>query len=155
MKKPKLGQNFLIDEARAHAIVDALGDTPRHGDRDRRGTRRDYIDPCCALQAADRHGARSGAGCRTALPFSRPPQVEVVEADILEVDFAALLLPGESADVVGNLPYYITSPILLRLFAAGHGLLARAVLMMQREVADRLTPRPDAASMGCSPPLRR
>ena len=51
------------------------------------------------------------------------------------MDFAALL-PGETADVVGNLPYYITSPILMRLFAAGaSGLLARAVVMMQREVA--------------------
>jgi 16S rRNA (adenine1518-N6/adenine1519-N6)-dimethyltransferase len=77
--------------------------------------------------------------------FRAAPQVGIVEADILDVDLAALIPPSESADVVGNLPYYITSPILMRLFAAGtRGLLARAVLMMQREVADRL-----AAAPGC------
>ena len=75
--------------------------------------------------------------------------MEVLEADVLEVDFAALVPQGESADVVGNLPYYITSPILLRLFAAGaSGLLARAVVMMQREVADRLSAAPGCREYG-------
>ena len=67
------------------------------------------------------------------------------------MDLAALVPPGESADVVGNLPYYITSPILIRLFAAGtRGLLARAVVMVQREVAERLSCRAGLlATMGC------
>lgn len=81
--------------------------------------------------------------------FRDQPQVEIVEADVLTVDLAALLPPGEAADVVGNLPYYITSQILLKLFAAGaRGTLARAVLMMQREVADRVAAAPGGRDYG-------
>ena len=146
MKKPKLGQNFLIDEAARQAIADALGD----------------LSARTVIEIGPGHGAITAilaARCRRLIAieldpalatelrfrFRAAPQVEVVEADILEVDLAALIPPSESADVAGNLPYYITSPILLRLFAAGErGLLSRAVLMMQREVADRL-----AAAPGC------
>lgn len=146
MRKPKLGQNFLIDDEARNAIVDALGGL---GER-------------TVIEIGPGHGAITAilaARCRRLIAievdralaaelrfrFREQPQVEVVEADVLDVDFAALVQQGESADVVGNLPYYITSPILLRLFAAGtRGLLARAVVMMQREVADRL-----AASPGC------
>lgn len=81
--------------------------------------------------------------------FRAQQQVEIVEADVLQVDFGALVPAGETADVVGNLPYYITSPILMRLFAAGaHGLLARAIVMMQREVADRLAAAPGVRDYG-------
>jgi 16S rRNA (adenine1518-N6/adenine1519-N6)-dimethyltransferase len=81
--------------------------------------------------------------------FRAQPQVEIVEADVLAVDFAALVPPGETADVVGNLPYYITSQILLKLFAAGtHGILSRAVVMMQREVADRVAAAPGGRDYG-------
>jgi 16S rRNA (adenine1518-N6/adenine1519-N6)-dimethyltransferase len=68
---------------------------------------------------------------------------------VLEADLAALVPQGEMADVVGNLPYYITSQILLKLFAAGaRGALARAVLMMQREVADRVAAVPGGRNYG-------
>jgi 16S rRNA (adenine1518-N6/adenine1519-N6)-dimethyltransferase len=81
--------------------------------------------------------------------FRSQPQVEIVEADVLEADLAALVPQGEMADVVGNLPYYITSQILLKLFAAGaRGALARAVLMMQREVADRVAAVPGGRNYG-------
>jgi 16S rRNA (adenine1518-N6/adenine1519-N6)-dimethyltransferase len=59
------------------------------------------------------------------------------------------LSSAETADVIGNLPYYITSQILLKLFAAGaSSLLARAVLMMQREVADRVAAVPGGRDYG-------
>ena len=65
--------------------------------------------------------------------------------------------------VVGNLPYYITSDILLKLFRtslAAPGLLASAVLMMQREVAERVAATPGRRDFGllsatvprCTPP---
>ena len=150
MRKPKLGQNYLIDEAARNAIVDALGD----------------ISTRTVIEIGPGHGAITSilaARCRRLIAieldpalaaelrfrFRAQPQVEIVEADVLEVDFAALVLPGESADVIGNLPYYITSPILMRLFAAGaSGLLARAVVMMQREVADRLSAAPGCREYG-------
>jgi 16S rRNA (adenine1518-N6/adenine1519-N6)-dimethyltransferase len=150
MRKPKLGQNFLIDDEARNAIVDALGAL---GER-------------TVIEVGPGHGAITSilaARCRRLIAieldpalaaelrfrFRAAPQVEVVEADVLEVDFAALVPVGESADVVGNLPYYITSPILLRLFAAGtRGLLARAVVMMQREVAHRLSAAPGCREYG-------
>ena len=70
-------------------------------------------------------------------------------ADVLTADFAAMLERAASLDVVGNLPYYITSEILLRLFAAARaGVVARAVLMMQREVAERIAAAPGASEYG-------
>jgi 16S rRNA (adenine1518-N6/adenine1519-N6)-dimethyltransferase len=52
-------------------------------------------------------------------------------------------------DILGNLPYYITSDILLHLYAfARANLLRRAVLMMQREVADRITAAPGVGDYG-------
>ncbi len=146
MRKPKLGQNFLIDDIARQSIASALGNTAAR----------------TVIEIGPGHGAITSilaARCRRLIAieldpalaaelrfhFRAAPHVEIVEADVLTVDLPTLLAPGESADVVGNLPYYITSPILLRLFAAGsRGLLARAVLMMQREVADRL-----AAAPGC------
>lgn len=61
-------------------------------------------------------------------------------SDILKCDLAALQkeqFGGEGYTVVGNLPYYITTEILLMLFAAMGG-WERAVLMVQKEVAERL-----------------
>jgi len=49
--------------------------------------------------------------------------------------------------VAGNLPYYITSQILLKL-AAAHASIDRAVLMVQREVADRVTAEPGSRDYG-------
>ena len=150
MRKPKLGQNFLIDDEARNAIVDALGALgertvieigPGHG-----AITAILAARCRRLIAIEVDPALAAELC---FRFREEPQVEVVEADVLDVDFAALVQQGESADVVGNLPYYITSPILLRLFAAGaSGLLARAVVMMQREVAERLSAAPGCREYG-------
>jgi 16S rRNA (adenine1518-N6/adenine1519-N6)-dimethyltransferase len=53
----------------------------------------------------------------------------------------------ERLAVVGNLPYYITSDILLRLFRF-HGAIARVVVMIQREVADRVAAAPGSRDYG-------
>ncbi len=75
--------------------------------------------------------------------FSGRPNLDLVEADVLETDLAR----WGPAVVAGNLPYYITSPILERLFGLGP-LLRRAVLLVQREVAERLTARPGTRDYG-------
>ncbi len=141
---PKLGQNFLVDAAARHAIVDALGDVsdrtvieigPGHGAITNllapRAKRLIAIELDRALAAELRFRFRDQA------------HVEVIEADILKTDLTAL---AESADVIGNLPYYITSDILLHLFAATN--IRRAVLMMQREVADRVAASPGVRDYG-------
>ncbi|HXE05863.1 MAG TPA: rRNA adenine dimethyltransferase family protein, partial [Bryobacteraceae bacterium] len=83
-----------------------------------------------------------------------PDRVTVIHQDILKFDFAACFaeLSTKRAEasrlrVVGNLPYYITSPILLKL-AASHAAIDWAVLMAQREVADRVLSSPGSRDYG-------
>jgi 16S rRNA (adenine1518-N6/adenine1519-N6)-dimethyltransferase len=150
VKKPKLGQNFLVDDAARHAIANALGAVgdrtvieigPGHG-----AITSILAEHCPRLIAIEVDRALAA---ELRFRFRDQPQVEIVEADVLAVDLAALTPPGETADVLGNLPYYITSQILLKLFAAGaSGTLARAVLMMQREVADRVAAAPGGRDYG-------
>ena len=143
-RTPKLGQNFLVDAAARHAIVDALGDVsdrtvieigPGHG----------AITEILALRAKRLIAIELDRALAAELRFRFRDQahVEVIEADILKTDLAAL---AEAADVIGNLPYYITSDILLHLFAATN--IRRAVLMMQREVADRVAASPGVRDYG-------
>ena len=57
------------------------------------------------------------------------------------------LPPSGRMYIIGNLPYYITSDILLRLFAA-HSVIDRAVIMVQREVATRIAAHPGTSDYG-------
>jgi 16S rRNA (adenine1518-N6/adenine1519-N6)-dimethyltransferase len=81
--------------------------------------------------------------------FAAQPSVEVVQADVLTVDFDALRGEPDAGPllVIGNLPYYITSDILLRLFRF-HETISRAVIMVQREVADRVAAVPGTRDYG-------
>ena len=74
--------------------------------------------------------------------------VEIEMADVLSFNFAAAsTAAGQRLIVAGNLPYYITSPILIKL-AENASALDRAVLMVQREVADRVTAEPGSRDYG-------
>jgi 16S rRNA (adenine1518-N6/adenine1519-N6)-dimethyltransferase len=149
-RKPKFGQNFLVDDAARHAIVDALGDIskrtvieigPGHG-----AITEILAGRCHRLIALELDRALAA---ELTFRFRDQPQVQIIEGDVLKADFRALVPGGETADVIGNLPYYITSDILLQLFAAGSaGLITRAVLMMQREVADRVAAAPGVRDYG-------
>jgi 16S rRNA (adenine1518-N6/adenine1519-N6)-dimethyltransferase len=127
--KPKLGQHFLVGAASAERIVNALGD----------------ISQSTVLEIGPGRGALTAILARRArrliaveldrvlsaqlrMQFSLTPNVEIIEADILSVDINSIFGPKpgtsrpglefipERAHVVGNLPYYITSDLLLRLF---------------------------------------
>jgi len=146
--KPKLGQNFLVDPAACVAIADALGDVSG-GTVVEIGPGRGAITEILARPAQrlvaielDRELAR-----RLRAQFAGQASVEVIEADVLEVDLAALARDSEKLAVVGNLPYYITSDILLRLFHF-HAAISRAVVMVQREVADRVAAMPGTRDYG-------
>jgi len=149
-RKPKLGQNFLVDDRARHAIVDALGDV-----RDRtvleigpgHGAITDLLAP--RVRSLIALELDPGLAAELSFRFRDKAQVKILHTDVLAADFDAILPAGETVDVIGNLPYYITSEILLKLFAASRqGLLHRAVLMMQREVADRLAARPGIRDYG-------
>jgi 16S rRNA (adenine1518-N6/adenine1519-N6)-dimethyltransferase len=150
-RKPKLGQNFLIDEAACLRIADALGDI-----RDRTvveiGPGHGAITSLLAQRCRQLHCIEFDPTLARELSFRlrNDTHVTIHHADILKTDLSALRAPGDSTlDVVGNLPYYITSDILLHLFAAARaGILRRAVLMMQREVAERVTARPGSSNYG-------
>ena len=70
----------------------------------------------------------------------------LVEGDVLKTDIAALA-GGRRAVIAGNLPYYITSPILQHVFALGPA-WERAVFLVQAEVAERLAASPGGRDYG-------
>lgn len=78
-----------------------------------------------------------------------PATVTVVRADVLELDLDSLGL-ARPARAVGNLPYSVSAKILLKLLRFGaHGAVLRdATVMLQREVADRVTAAPGSRDWG-------
>ena len=149
-KKPKLGQNFLIDENACQRIADAIGHAsertvveigPGHG----------AITALLAQRCRRLHCIEFDPALARELTFRfrNDAHVTIHQADILTTDLATMLEGAASLDVVGNLPYYITSDILLLLFAAARaGVVARAVVMMQREVAERIAAAPGSSDYG-------
>ena len=91
--------------------------------------------------------------------YSDRPNVEIIEGDVLKLDFRTVLhrtlgplddlrpVKPARAHVIGNLPYYITSDILLRLFEF-HEQFDVIVIMVQREVADRIAAHPGSRDYG-------
>lgn len=144
-RKPKLGQNFLVDPSASLAIADALGDI----------SQRTVVE------------IGPGAGAITEILYRRArrliaveldralafqlrvqfPAIEVVESDILSINLSTLRSGDEKLRIIGNLPYYITSPILLHLFAHSSA-IETAVVMMQREVAFRVAAYPGSRDYG-------
>jgi len=159
-RKPKLGQHFLNDTAAAIRIVEALGDLlhstvleigPGGGALTtllaRRARRVIAVDKDRVLAAQLR------------MHFSLTPNVEIIEGDILAIDLDSLFGPKpgstrpgmdlapQQVRVVGNLPYFITSDILLRLFEY-RKYFEILVLMVQKEVAERLAAKPGTKEYG-------
>ena len=148
--QPKLGQHFLVDETACRAIVDALGDIsestvleigPGPG-----AITRGLAQRAQKLIAVELDEALAEALERN---YAADGQMQVLRADILQVDLDALCKEHsvENLRIVGNLPYYITSDILLWLFAQWQR-CSRAVLMMQEEVADRIASTPGRSEYG-------
>jgi len=159
-RKPKLGQHFLASESAALRIVESLGD----------------ISNATVLEIGPGRGAMTEILAQKAqrliaieldrvlsaqlrMKFSLQPNVEIIEGDILKIEFDTVfgpkpgsMRPGlnfapEPVRVVGNLPYYITSDILLRLFEY-HRYFSTIVIMVQKEVADRLAASPGNRDYG-------
>ena len=147
-RKPKLGQNFLRDPHAVERIASALGALAGRtvveigpGEGAITGTLATRAAHVLAIELDSELAARLRAR------FS-PDRVTVIEQDVLRFDFAAAATAaGTRLRVAGNLPYYITSPILLKL-ASSHAALDIAVLMVQREVADRIAAAPGSRDYG-------
>ena len=83
--------------------------------------------------------------------LSRFHNVAVIEGDAMKTDLAALCrehFDGMRVCVCANLPYYITSPIIMKLLEEGGGLFESLTVMIQKEVADRFTAEAGTSDYG-------
>ncbi|HYE65961.1 MAG TPA: 16S rRNA (adenine(1518)-N(6)/adenine(1519)-N(6))-dimethyltransferase RsmA [Pyrinomonadaceae bacterium] len=146
--KKSLGQNFLTDERVVDRIVGELA--PRADET--------------IIEIGPGRGALTSrliekAGRLVAVEFDRDlvpvlrqrfaahENFKLIEADALATNFCEVIEPASSARVVANLPYYISTAILQHLIAY-RGCLTEMVLMLQREVVERLTAPPGASERG-------
>lgn len=152
--KKHLGQNWLADARYAARIVDAVGPVsneliveigpgpgaltdllvPRAG-----FTIAIELDPRMRAPLEARHG---------------PERIRVLEADVLETDVTAVVAEAQAehvslirARVVANVPYYISSAVLVHLIEHRR-MLTDATLMLQKEVVERLTAQPGGREYG-------
>ncbi len=149
-RKPKLGQHFLADTHIRRCIVDALHLTREHTVIEI-GAGAGAVTGLLAERAGRVVAVEMDPGLAAGLrqKFTGEPRVEVVEGDILKLPLADFARgdPPPRATIFGNLPYYITSPILLRLFAHAHK-FEEIVVMVQKEVGERLTASPGSRDYG-------
>lgn len=143
------GQNFLVDPAVAAAIADAAGLAP--GDAVIEiGPGLGILTRALAARAARVVAIEIDAGLVRALTEEGglPAHVELLHADALAVDLAALAARlGPSVRVVANLPYSVSAPILRRLLDL-RGALRGWLVLIQREMALRLVARPGEPDYG-------
>jgi len=146
--KPRLGQNFLNDSQAIQHIAASLGDLSGRTVVEI-GAGAGAITSALVARAAHVLAVELDAGLAAHLRTQFPAEkLTVQQQDVLTFDFAAAAAQAAQPLLVfGNLPYYITSQILLKL-AASHAALDRAVLMVQREVADRVTAQPSSRDYG-------
>ena len=149
--KKRLGQNFLHDPSVIRRIVSSLelaatdivleigcgtGALTRHIISKPQQFIGVELDESLFLRLADQHSA---------------PSTLFLNQDILQLDLAELTQrlpqPGAKLKVVGNLPYYISSPIIAWL-GKQSGMIESATIMLQAEVADRLMASPGSKKFG-------
>ncbi len=145
LARKRFGQHFLTDGAVLSAIVDEIN--PRPGQAlveigPGLGAMTDPLVQRCqrlTVIELDRD---------LALRLRRRPELNVIEADVLKVDFAALAQAlGQRLRVVGNLPYNISTPILFHLLGAVEQVVDQH-FMLQKEVVQRMAAAPGNKDYG-------
>lgn len=158
--KPKLGQNFLIDHSAARRIVEALGDVSTRSVVEI-GPGRGMLTDVLVKRARRVIGIELDhvLAAQLRMRYATLTNVEILESDFVTVEWVSMVgrRPGplhdlrptqpETVDIVGNLPYYVTSDIVLRILEE-HTNIGRAVIMVQREVADRIAAEPGSRDYG-------
>ena len=147
----KFGQNFLIDEHVLEKIISAAGIGPD-----------DFvveIGPGIGTMTQYLAYAARGVAAveidRALIPIledtlSEYDNVTVINEDVLKVDLKKLadqMNDGKPVKVVANLPYYITTPIIMGLFES-HVPVESITVMVQKEVADRMQAEPGNKNYG-------
>ena len=142
--RKRFGQHFLSDGGIIDAIVQAIA--PKPGDA--------MVEIGPGLAALTQPLVER-LGRLTVIELDRDlavrlrahPQLEVIESDVLRVDFRALAAQKGPLRIVGNLPYNISSPILFHLLPVADVVLDQH-FMLQKEVIDRMVARPATAQYG-------
>jgi 16S rRNA (adenine1518-N6/adenine1519-N6)-dimethyltransferase len=149
--KKRFGQNFLTDRNVLNKVLDAAD--IREGDPVLEvGAGAGVLTQAIAERGAKVVAVEVDRGMTAILEevLAGRPNVSVVNADFLSLSLSQFLIAhfGEvKVKVVGNLPYYITSPIITELLQA-RSQIEMAVLMVQKEVAQRLISSPGTRDYG-------
>ena len=143
-----LGQNFLVDNNIIGKIIHSADIKPE----DRvleigpgRGALTEYLVRKAGRLVLIEFDHALAAALKER--YANDARVTVVDADVLAVDLAGLLGDDSGWKVVANLPYNISTAVLFRLMEV-RDRLSRMILMLQKEVGDRLVAAPDCADYG-------
>ncbi|AKL93606.1 ribosomal RNA small subunit methyltransferase A [Clostridium aceticum] len=146
-----LGQNFLIDQNILEKIVEGAGVTKED----------DVIEVGPGIGSLTQHIAEKGKSVvaieidRSLLPILKNTlqaydNVEVIHEDVLKLDLHHLIqekFHGKKVKVIANLPYYVTTPIVMKFLEEKVPLLSMTV-MIQQEVARRMEAKPSTKDYG-------
>ena len=147
--KKSWGQNFLVDERTFEEIVRASGAGPADWVIEI-GPGLGTLTARLAAVAGKVIAVERERDMVTVLraELGDDPKVEIVEGDALRFDYGSLAARTPRPPIaVGNLPYQIASPLLFRMLEARPP-LARIVIMLQREMADRICAKPGTKAYG-------
>jgi 16S rRNA (adenine1518-N6/adenine1519-N6)-dimethyltransferase len=143
--RKSLGQHFLNDRRILQRIVDALELTGNETVIEigpGRGSLTELLVPVARRLVLIEYDRALAAQLRER--YASSPSVSVIEADVLTVNLGEIA--GGPYRLVGNVPYYITTPILFHALQAPRP--DRAVYLVQREVADRIVATPGSDEYG-------
>ncbi|MGI6724703.1 MAG: 16S rRNA (adenine(1518)-N(6)/adenine(1519)-N(6))-dimethyltransferase RsmA [Christensenellales bacterium] len=146
--KISLGQNFIFDEALLNRLVDSAmvgpGDTVLEIGAGRGDLTWVLAQRCKQVVTLEiDHRLLPVLETR----FGHQENVRLVMADVMQTDLRKLMSPYGAYHVVANLPYYLTTPILHRLFTM-RAPIRSVNVMVQAEAAQRLTARPGTPEYG-------
>jgi 16S rRNA (adenine1518-N6/adenine1519-N6)-dimethyltransferase len=145
LARKRFGQHFLTDVAVLDAIVDAIRPEPGQALVEIGPGLGAMTDP---LVARCRQLTVIELDRDLAQRLRQRPELEVIESDVLQVDFAALAArAGQRLRIVGNLPYNISTPILFHLLGAVEHVIDQH-FMLQKEVVDRMAAAPGGKDYG-------
>ncbi len=150
--KKRLGQNFLIDSGVLEKIVRASDVTDLDGVLEI-GPGAGVVTRALSAYAKKVVAVEKDESLRPVLDetVSICPNVEIKFADVLNVDLSSLFEQNfhdcRNVSVVANLPYYVTTPILFHVLESPVN-VSQIVVMVQKEVADRMTAKPGTKDYG-------
>lgn len=143
-----LGQNFLVDGNVIDRIISSADVHPEDCVLEigpgRGALTEILVQRAGRLVLVEFDHALAGALKRR---YADDTRVTVIDGDILAVDLAEILSGADTWKVVANLPYNISTAVLFRLMEI-RGKLSRMILMLQKEVGDRLVAPPDCKDYG-------